>query len=364
MVTGMSSRLTRLGLFGVITLVLVGWTAHRIHASLLYVHETDARIAADMISISSRVAGWVIERPVGAASRVAKGDLLVVVDGRDAETRLKELVAEIDRIEAEREELATQMTMVDERTRSRVHSEQAKLNAADALVEAIAHQLDYSQRELTRAEQLLDSGVISAQTLDEARTNYLKTQKELVRAKAVVATAQAQLTEAKAARHEINVLESARATLEVHKAEVVARIERQQLAVDDRVITSPVNGVVSRAFVEVGEYVQPGQRILLLHDPQTIYVDANIRETDIRKIALEQQVRVEVDAYPDQVFEGTVERIGYAATSQFALLPSPNPSGNFTKVTQRLPVRIALSQREGLLRPGMMVEVFIDVRDR
>ena len=360
----MRSRLIRLSLFGVITLVLVGWAAHQIHASLLYVHETDARIAADMISVSSRVAGWLVERPVDAGSRVAKDELLVVVDGRDAETRLKELLAEVDRIEAEREELAAQIAMVDEQTRSRVRSELAKLDAADALVEAIEHQLDYQQREFQRAELLLESGVISAQTLDGARTEYLKTQKELVRVKAVVATAQAQLTEAEAARHEVNVLESERATLEVRKAEVVARIERQQLAVDDRVIASPVDGVVSRAFVEVGEYVQPGQRILLLHDPQTIYVDANIRETDIRKVALHQHVRVEVDAYPDQVFEGTVERIGYAATSQFALLPSPNPSGNFTKVTQRLPVRIALSQREGLLRPGMMVEVFIDVRDR
>ena len=359
----MSSRLTRLSLFAVITLLLVGWAAHRIHASLLYVHETDARIAADMIAVSSRVAGWLVERPVGAGSRVAKGDLLAAVDARDAKTRLRELQVEVARIEAENDELAAQIALVDKRTRSRTRSEQSKLNAALALVEAIEHQLSYYGRELRRAEQLLESGVISTQTLDETHTEYLKTQKELVRSEAVVATARAQLAEAQAARHELKVLESERATLEVRKAEVVARIERQQLAIDDRFIASALDGVVSRAFVEVGEYVQPGQRILLLHDPETVYVDANIRETDIRKIALNQTVRVEVDAYPDQIFQGTVERIGYAATSQFALLPSPNPSGNFTKVTQRLPVRIGVSQLEDLLRPGMMVEVFINVRN-
>ena len=232
------------------------------------------------------------------------------------------------------------------------------------MVEAIEHELAYYEREDQRAQQLLDNGVISAQTLDETHTEFLKTQKELVRSKAVVATARAELHEAEAARHELKVLESKRAILEVRKSEAMARIERQQLAIDDRVFTSPVDGVVSRAFVEVGEYVQPGQRILLLHDPQGVYVDANIRETDIRKVGLNQPVRIAVDAYPDQSFEGTVERIGYAATSQFALLPSPNPSGNFTKVTQRLPVRITLAQREGLLRPGMMVEVYIDVSDR
>ena len=357
----MNTRFARLSLFGLFTVGLVGWATQQFLHSLVYVHETDARIAADMISVSSRVAGWLIERPVGAGSQVGKGDLLAVVDGRDAQTRLKELQAEFSRIEAERQEIVAQIAMVDARTRSRTQSEQAKLSAAKALVEAIEHQLNYDQREFHRAQQLLIGGVISAQTLDEAHTAYLRTEKELARSKAVVATANAQLTEAKAARHELSVLESERATLDVHKAEVSARIERQQLALDDRIIASHVDGVVSRAFVEVGEYVQPGQRILLLHDPQTIYVDANIRETDIRRVAVNQPVTIEVDAYPDEIFKGTVERIGYAATSQFALLPSPNPSGNFTKVTQRLPVRIALSQRGDQLKPGMMVEVFIDV---
>ena len=140
-----------------------------------------------------------------------------------------------------------------------------------------------------------------------------------------------------------------------------ARIDSQRLDIADRVIASPFGGVVSKAFVDVGEYVQPGQRIILLHDPEAIYVEANIRETEIGRVALGQRVRVEVDAYPDLPVEGRVVMLGQAATSQFALLPSPNPSGNFTKVTQRLPVRIAIDQNDGLLRPGMMVEVFIHV---
>ena len=142
-----------------------------------------------------------------------------------------------------------------------------------------------------------------------------------------------------------------------------ARSERQQLDLADRVGVSPLHGVVSRAFVEVGEYVQPGQRIALVHDPSKIYVEANIRETDIARLSLEQSVRIEVDAYPDRPFEGRIEMIGAAATSEFALLPNPNPSGNFTKVTQRLPVRIAIEQVDGMLRPGMMVEVFIRIEE-
>ena len=94
-----------------------------------------------------------------------------------------------------------------------------------------------------------------------------------------------------------------------------------------------------------------------------VWVDANVKETDFRKLAIGASARITVDAYPNRVFEGDVVRLGEAATSQFALLPSPNPSGNFTKVTQRLPVRISIDQQDGLLRPGMMVEVSIDVVD-
>lgn len=349
---------------GVILLIVTGiglWAWQWTRTALAYVHETDARIMADMVAVSSRVSGWVTERPIGAGSVVSRGDSLALIDARDAESELLELQAEVRRIEAERAELSAEIAMVDERTRSRAEVEQAKLDAARALVAVVEHEFDYLERELKRAEKLSETGVVAEKALDEARTAYLKAQKEQVRSRAVVATARAQLAEAKSERHEIAMLESGRETLEFRKAEVLARIERQRIAITDRVITSPLDGVVSKAFVEVGEYVQPGQRIALLHDPNAVYIEANIRETQIRRVALGQPVRVDVDAYPDQEFVGTVALIGLAATSQFALLPSPNPSGNFTKVTQRLPVRIAVSQHQDLLRPGMMVEVFIRV---
>ena len=141
-------------------------------------------------------------------------------------------------------------------------------------------------------------------------------------------------------------------------------MERQKLDIADRAVRSPLDGVVSRTFVSVGEYVSPGQRIALLHNPDEIWVEALVKETEFRRIQIGQPVEIQVDAYPDEAFIGTVERVGHAATSQFTLLPTPNPSGNFTKVTQRIPIRVTLEQRGGLLKPGMMVEVSIDVRGR
>jgi membrane fusion protein (multidrug efflux system) len=139
-------------------------------------------------------------------------------------------------------------------------------------------------------------------------------------------------------------------------------MDSQKAEIDRRQVMSPIDGVVSRTFVGAGEYASAGQRVALMHDPQRIWIEARFRETDIRRLSAGQPVHVTVDAYPDEKFEGKIERIGHAATSEFALLPTPNPTGNFTKVTQRLPVRIAIQQRDGRLRPGMMVEVYVDLR--
>ena len=121
--------------------------------------------------------------------------------------------------------------------------------------------------------------------------------------------------------------------------------------------------MVDRTFVQVGEYVRPGQRLAIVHDPERLWIEANVKETQIRKLAIGQPVEIRVDAYPDEVFRGQVRIIGSATTGSFALLPNPNPSGNFTKITQRLPVRIEIERARERLAPGMMVEVRIDVRD-
>jgi len=140
-------------------------------------------------------------------------------------------------------------------------------------------------------------------------------------------------------------------------------LEKQKLDLADRTIRSSVPGVVDKTFVKVGEYVTPGQRLALVHDPAKIWIEANIKETLIRKLKPGQSVAVGVDAYPDIAFSGRVLSIGNATTSEFTLLPSPNPSGNFTKITQRVAVRIAIDQKDDLLRPGMMVEINIDIRN-
>ena len=118
---------------------------------------------------------------------------------------------------------------------------------------------------------------------------------------------------------------------------------------------------MDQVYADLGEYVVPGQRLILMHNPAKVWIKANIKETEVRHLRKGKRVGISVDAYPDMDFYGQVTRIGNTATSQFSLLPSANPSGNFTKVTQRIPIEISIEQSGNLLRPGMMVEVAIEI---
>ena len=221
-----------------------------------------------------------------------------------------------------------------------------------------------ARTDFERIRSLTGSKVVSQQRLDQARSELSRTEERYQVAIANLDAAQADAREAEADRQKITVNENMLDSLRYQEAQIASERDRQQLDIKDRTIHSPLNGVVSRTFIEKGEYVSPGQRLMLIHDPNNVWVEANVKETELRHLKPGMPVKLHVDAYPDREFSGTVERIGQAATSEFALLPNPNPSGNFTKVTQRLPIRISVQQKEGLLRPGMMVVVEIDIPGR
>ena len=174
--------------------------------------------------------------------------------------------------------------------------------------------------------------------------------------------AEGALAEAHAELDKLEVIDSQLAALEHVEANLQAQLRQQLVDVEDRTIRSPLPAVIDRVFVFGGEYVLSGQRILMLHNPDDMWIEANIKETQLRYLKLGQIVHIGVDAYPDDKFVGRVSRIGSSTTTRFALLPTPNPSGNFTKITQRVPVKIDLVETPKPLTPGMMVEVNIDVR--
>ncbi len=321
----------------------------------------DARIKADMIMISSRIDGWVIDVPASEGLKVEVNTPLIKIDGRESAILLREIDAQRKSLEAEQDQIEAEVRMIDQQTRGRFEAARAALTASRAAKAGMDSELEQVKNDFDRGQSLLNKKVISRQRWESLRTAYRMAGQQVLKGEADVAQANAAVVEAHADRQRMDVLRGRIASLRFDEERLGTQKERQQLDLADRTIKAPSKGTIDRTFIEPGEYVARGQRLLLMHNSAVVWVEANVKETDIRNVKLGAIAKISVDAYPDLVVVGEVVRIGNAATNQFALLPSPNPSGSFTKITQRLPVKIAVPQTDGLLRPGMMVEVEIAI---
>ena len=326
-----------------------------------HVTENDARVMADMVTISSRVDGWVAQRHVTDGDAVTGGSRLVIIDQREASMQVEELAAKDAALGLEHERVTTLLQVSEGATQSAIDAARAHCNNVEATLRASQAELDLARADYARGQNLIVVNAIARRVWDQNRATLHQSEEKYRQNKALLAEAQAALAQALAHQGDPLALKTQLAQLEQQRAEVQAQLRQKQVALDDHVVRSPISGVVDQKFVEPGEYVIPGQRLVLLHDPKAVWVEVLLKETKLDGLKPGQSVSVSVDAYPDRAFHGSVERIGTAATSQFALMPSPNPSGNFTKINQRVPVRIKVEQPDdNPLRPGMMVEVDID----
>lgn len=349
-----AARNTTIALISVVALIAFGfWLYQR----ATHVYTDDARIASRMIEVSAESAGQVVAYPIQQGQTLQEGDLIAQIDNDEAQFVLAELTSELQSHLASYQQLLARIEQVQQSTGGRYQAAQSRLQAALASQQGARFDLELKQLEWERAETLLARKIISEQNWEAARNAQQQASQYMERTTADVASARASVLEARAEQAELEVLAQELLSLEHEQDRVRARISRQQVLVEQLRILAPESGIVDKSFIEKGEYVIPGQRLVLIHNPDKIWVAANIKETQIRHIQLGTRAMLHVDGYPDMQLEGEVFEIGGAATSQFSLLPSSNPSGNFTKVTQRIPIKISIEQSGQRLRPGMMVEV-------
>ena len=355
----------QLWLLVLLAILALGWAGRWAHNRWTHVYIEDARVDGEVVTISSRVAGWVTALPVIEGDAVKAGGLLVKIDDRDSRLQREVLGAKLKALEHQMAVVRARAGQVDEETLGRYKSELNRLAAAEAEVAALEVQVKQARDDYERARDLAQQKWLSPQAMERARTAWLQVQESHRKAQAEVAAVRGTLAAAGGSRREVVVMARQLEVLQRQADEIRAEAKRADNDIADRTITAPRDGRVVMTFVRQGEHVSAGQRILMFHDPRQIWVEANVRETDVARLRAGQNVTIRVDAYPGETFSGKVFRIGQTATSKFALLPDPNPSGNFTKITQRLPVRILLDgAHDGRsLRPGMMVEVYVDVHD-
>jgi membrane fusion protein (multidrug efflux system) len=346
---------------GIVALVLAAWAGNWLFHRYTHLYIDDARIDGEVITISSRVSGWITELPVMEGDAVKKGQLLARVDDRDSVLQREVLRSKFEAIESQMAVVRAQAGQVDQETLGKFESETNRLVGAEAEAASLEVQLKQAREDYQRAQDI--EKFLTRQEVERARSAYQQTQESLRKAQAEVAATRGTLSAAGGSRRQLRVIAQQLVVLARQADEIRAQMSRQEVDIADRVIASPADGKVVMTFLRKGEHVSPGQRIAMFHDPNEIWVEANVKETDIGLLKPGMKADIRVDAYPGKVFGGEVFRTGQAATNKFALLPDPNPSGNFTKITQRLPVRIVLTEKDHALRPGMMVEVDIALRN-
>lgn len=330
-----------------------------VYQRFTHVYTDDARIAANMITVSSQVSGQITELNVKQGDRVDKGAVIAVIDARKALLRQQEIEVEVRRLQANIERGQAELHLIEKQTGSQLQVANARHNAAVATLSAAESEKELMQGAWQRAQALKKRKLVSEQGWEAARSKQQRANEASKKAAAELATVDAQHREAQANLELIDVVKQELRAQQLSMEQKKIELERQNIELQDRTVLASSGGIIDKSFIDEGEYVVAGQRLLLLHDDQTVWIDANVKETEISRVKLGAEVDVIVDAYPDLDVKGKVERIGSSATSQYALLPNANPSGNFTKVTQRLPVRISIEQKDSLLRPGMMVEIVI-----
>jgi membrane fusion protein, multidrug efflux system len=324
-----------LAALGFIALATLRWDAWV--GSAVIQTTNDAYIRAELTQLSSRVAGEVLTVAVNDFQRVKAGDLLVQIDPADYEAQVAQAQASVAAAQAALDNLDNQVEL-----------QYATIAQAEAQhVSAVAHEVEAGQ-EQQRQQTLSQTDAGTRQRLEQAVADHARAQADVHASLAVIA----------AQRHQLEVLSGTKKQRAADLLGAKAALASARLKLGYTKIVAPFDGVVGEREVQPNDYVNIGSNLINVVPLPNVYVIANYKETQLTRVRPGQPVDVTVDSFPSEQLHGRVERIAPASGSQFALLPPDNATGNFTKVVQRVPVRIELDKGQPLLDrllPGMSV---------
>lgn len=352
----------------------------------------DAQIDADVVAIAPRTSGVVVKVAFVENERIKAGQVLAELDDAPAKAKLAEAEANLEVAVANADAADADARLTDNSARANRSISSASLQAAsagavasrdqigeaEARVAAAQSRLAQATNDRDRTTRLVQTGALSQAQLDQARTEFDTATATVAQARANLASLRSSATEAASHVQEASAKADAAKQVDVVVAQSHARAKAAHAQVDQRraardlaaldltytKVVAPSDGIVSKKNVTIGQTLNAGTPIVQLVPAQAPWVTANFKETQIAKMRAGQHAEVEVDAFPGVKLHGEVESFSAATGARFALLPPDNASGNFTKVVQRLPVRVRLVDVPAslLLLPGMSAVLTIDTR--
>jgi membrane fusion protein, multidrug efflux system len=322
----------------------LGGAAYYWSSARFVVSTDDAYVQADSTTVASRISGYVSAVMIEDHQPVKAGQVLALIDDRDFRAALDQARADVRASQAAVDDLQAQL------------AEQSTLIArAGAGVAASQAAMELASLNRVRYQKMAGIGFGSEQQSQEADAQAKERSADLARDRAALASAHGQ----------VEVLQAKLAQAQALRDRSQAVEQRAALELGYATITAPIDGVVAARTVRLGQYVQAGTQLTALVPLREVYIMANFKETQLTHVRAGETVRVRVDTFPDIALHACVDSLAPASGLEFSLLPPDNATGNFTKIVQRIPVKIRLDSSQlltGRLRPGMSVEASVDTK--
>ena len=314
------------------------WTVGR------FIESTDdAYVKADYTTVAPKVSGYVAAVLVGDNDAVKAGQVLAKIDDRDHQAALSQVKADVKAATAA-------ITNLD----AQIELQQSIIGQARATIDASLATLDFARSDAARSQRLITNGAGTQSRAEQSQSLRDQAQAALERDRAALV----------AAEKKVPVLQTQREQAVAQRERAAAAQHQAELNLSYTQIIAPVDGTVGARTIRVGQFVTSGTQLMAVVPLHSVYVVANFKETQLTHVRAGQPVEVKVDSFPDVEIKGHVDSISPASGLEFSLLPPDNATGNFTKIVQRIPVKIVIDDEgvSGLLRAGMSVEPEIDTK--
>ncbi|HEJ7916440.1 HlyD family secretion protein [Serratia marcescens] len=331
-----------------VTVITLGLLINKFFIKETQQNTNDAYIRADISRISPQIAGEIAQVLVRDNQWVKQGELLAVIDPREFNVALAQATAQEQSARARQDDARANLTR-----------QSALIAAAQAERQAAQAELAFARQEQNRYQRMASSGAGSQQAAQQATTRVHTLSANVVQAEATL----------KAARNMEQVLQAKLADSDAELMLAQAKKAMAELNLSYTRITAPIGGVVGKKSLRVGEFVKPGDALLAIVPQDKLYIIANYQETQLENIAHGQSVDIHIDTFPGQTLKGQVDSIAPASGVSFAAVAPENATGNFTKIVQRIPVKIVFDSNKehaallSALRVGMSADVSINTLD-
>lgn len=305
----------------------------------------NAYVRAEITRVSSQVEGYVQEVFVKDNQKVNKKDILAIIQPEEFQARLSQGQANLKKAESEARAVTYKISL-----------QESIIKESKSDLDALIADSNLAKRELERAKGLVKENAASIKLFDKAVA-------EDTRAKARVEGAKANHT---GANKQKEILEIELSALNAEISQKSSAVDLLEISLSRTQIRAPISGFIGNRLIRVGQFVRPGTHLLAIVPDKLIWIEANFKETQLKRIKKGQQVRMKVDSYPNEELFGRVESLAPASGAEFSLLPPENATGNFSKIVQRIPIKIFLEEgfiTSGRFKPGMSVTVEVNTKN-